>query len=233
MYSLFLAFANAIIAPRIISSLLCSRAMELHLRDIHRYLKSHARRTIEDAGLRRAAVLILFYPKDERLHLLFTKRTSTVEHHKGQISFPGGSMDDGDGTPVNTALRETHEEIGLEPSLVEILGVYHDQWTPTGFCITPVVGYSASLPPLTLNQHEVEEIIEVPVSFFLDPSHEEVRRLERLGRPTEVYFYQYGRHEVWGATAAIVRSFLADVAQEASAGARGSSAEEKNPLNMT
>ena len=86
MYSLFLAFANAIIALRLISSLLCFRAMELHLRDIHRYLKSHARRTIEDAGLRRAAVLILFYPKDEKLHLLFTKRTSTVEHHKGQIS---------------------------------------------------------------------------------------------------------------------------------------------------
>jgi len=140
MYSLFLAFANAIIALRIISSLLCSRAMELHLHDIHHYLKSHARRTIEDAGLRRAAVLILFYPKDERLHLLFTKRTSTVEHHKGQISFPGGRVDDIDESFLDAALREADEEIGLLKEDIAVLGRIDDMQTKATSPLTPFGG---------------------------------------------------------------------------------------------
>ena len=184
--------------------------MDERLNDIRRWLSSHSRRVISDAGLRHAAVLILLYPRDERLHLLFTKRTSLVEHHKGQISFPGGSVDEQDHTLVDTALREAREEIGLESSAVDILGLYHDQWTPTGFCITPVVGYTESLPLLTLNQHEVEEIVEIPVEFFLDRRNEHIRHLERLGKAVEVYYYHFMDHEIWGATAAIVRSFLKD-----------------------
>jgi 8-oxo-dGTP pyrophosphatase MutT (NUDIX family) len=185
--------------------------LEINLDHIRLFLASLARQSITDPALRKAAVLILLYLKDERLHLLFTKRTSIVEHHKGQISFPGGSADERDATLVQTALRETFEETGLDTSGVEILGMYHDQWTPTGFCISPVVGYLATLPPLSPNRHEVEEIIEIPVSFFLDPANERVEVRHRSGKPIEVYFYHYKGHEVWGATAAMVRSFLADV----------------------
>ncbi|MBE0555781.1 MAG: CoA pyrophosphatase, partial [Proteobacteria bacterium] len=166
------------------------------------------------------------------LHLLFTKRTSIVEHHKGQISFPGGSADDGDSTLIETALREALEEIGLDTSRVEILGMYHDQWTPTGFRITPVVGYLPSLPSLIPNHHEVEEIIEIPVSFFLDPSNGRVRLMERSGTQIEVPYYQYGKHEIWGATAAIVRSFLADVIRDDVARTPGGASDEKNPLEI-
>lgn len=186
--------------------------MHLEPEHIRNFLSSRIRRKIDDPNLRRAAVLILFYARDGILHVLLTKRTSIVEHHKGQISFPGGSADEGDSSLIETALRETMEEIGLEISGVRILGLYHDQWTPTGFSITPVVGYIPSLPPLKPNRHEVEEIIEIPVSFFLDPANGEVRRMERAGKTVDVHFYRYGNHEVWGATAAILRSFLADLA---------------------
>jgi len=123
--------------------------MHLEPENIRSFLLSHRRRRIDDPSLRKAAVLILFYTKDQVLHVLLTKRTSIVEHHKGQISFPGGSADEGDNSLIETALRETAEEIGLESSSVRILGLYHDQWTPTGFSITPVIGYIPSHPTHT------------------------------------------------------------------------------------
>lgn len=207
--------------------------MHLEPENIRSFLSSHRRRRIDDPNLRKAAVLILFYAKDGLLHVLLTKRTSTVEHHKGQISFPGGSADEGDRSLIETALRETMEEIGLETSNVQILGLYHDQWTPTGFSITPIVGYIPSLPPLTLNRHEVDQIIEIPVSFFLDRANGEVRRMKRAGKIVDVHFYKYGDHEVWGATAAILRSFLAEISDAGSALADQASAGEKNPLDIT
>jgi 8-oxo-dGTP pyrophosphatase MutT (NUDIX family) len=207
--------------------------LEINLDHIRLFLASLARRSITDPALRKAAVLILLYLKDERLHLLFTKRTSIVEHHKGQISFPGGSADERDTTLVQTALRETFEEIGLDTSGVEILGMYHDQWTPTGFCISPVIGYLATLPNLSPNRHEVEEIIEIPVSFFLDPANERVEVRHRSGMPIEVYFYRYEGHEVWGATAAIVRSFLADVRSGGSKPPPSGTSGKKNSLEIT
>lgn len=233
MYSLLSVNATVIIALRVISLFLSLQIMEPDLHSIRTFLSSYDRRTIQDIKLRRAAVLLLLYPKDERLHLLFTKRTSTVEHHKGQVSLPGGSADADDESLIHTALRETCEEIGLRSPQVEILGIYDDQWTPTGFCITPVVAFVQSLPALTINQHEVEEIIEIPVSFFLDPANERVQLLERSGKQVHLYFYQFGKHEVWGATAAIVRSFLAGVVRNGASNPLGSRSEGKNPLEIT
>jgi len=207
--------------------------MHIEPEHIRSFLSSRIRRRIDNPNLRRAAVLILFYAKDGIPHVLLTKRTSIVEHHKGQVSFPGGSADKGDNSLIETALRETKEELGLETSNVQILGLYHDQWTPTGFSITPVVGYLPSLPPLQPNHHEVEEIIEIPVSFFLEPANMEVRQMERAGRTADVYFYRYGSHEVWGATAAILRSFLGELASADSSGPGGPSPGEKNSLDIT
>jgi 8-oxo-dGTP pyrophosphatase MutT (NUDIX family) len=200
---------------------------------IRSFLSSQRRRKLEDASLRRAAVLLLLYSKDDLLHVLFTKRTSIVEHHKGQISFPGGSADDGDGSIIDTALRETKEEVGLDTTQIEILGLYHDQWTPTGFSITPVIGYLSSLPELTLNHHEVEEIIEIPVSFFLSPGNEQIRLVERFGKKLEVYYYNYGQHQVWGATAAILRSFLTDISKAIIPPDPRTGGDSKNPLQIT
>ncbi len=175
---------------------------------IRDFLNSHTRVENTDQSLTRAGVLLLLYPRSDELYVLLTKRTSDVEHHKSQISFPGGSADEADTDIVQTALRETQEEIGIPPTHVEVLGLFNDAWTPSGFRITPVIGFLPALPSLTVNREEVEEILEVPASFFLDQKNARTKMLTRNNMTVEVYFYRYGENEVWGATAAMLRSFL-------------------------
>lgn len=153
-------------------------------------------------------MLILLFHRRNELQVLLTRRTTDVEHHKGQISFPGGSADRSDSDIVGTALRETEEEIGIRPADVEVLGLFNDVWTPSGFRITPVIGFLHSVPPMMLSEEEVEEVLEVPVSFFLERRNEKVKRLTRNGVHHDIYFYRYGNNEIWGATAAMLRSFL-------------------------
>ncbi len=182
--------------------------MTINLEQIRKFLSTYNPQETRASHLKRAAVLIPFFLKDGALHVLLTRRTESVEHHKGQISFPGGAVDADDRDTIATALRETEEEIGLEKSRVEILGVFDDVTVPTGYRITPVVGYVSSLPNLTPRAEEVAEIFEVPVSFFLDEKNLRIVQMERNGKIRDVYFYNYGRHEIWGATARIIHSFL-------------------------
>lgn len=160
---------------------------------------------------------MVLFPRENTLSVLLTKRTEDVEHHKGQISFPGGGIDQGDNDIVATALREASEEIGLDPGDVQILGLFDDHWTPSGYCITPVVGFCSRLPQLTPNPDEVEKIIEIPVSFFLDSKNERVEHRRRGDRDLPVYFYTYGDLIIWGATAAMLRSILRSVLRTLSA----------------
>jgi 8-oxo-dGTP pyrophosphatase MutT (NUDIX family) len=182
--------------------------MTVTVEKIRRFLEGFQRKELGQPNLKKAAVLMLFYPKGDDLYVLLTKRTEDVEHHKGQISFPGGSRDDEDDHLVATALRESEEEIGLRPDAFEVLGLLNEYETPSGFAITPVVAYTKCLPPLKPNAMEVAEILEVPVSIFLVKGNERVEKLTRLGRVIDVYFYQFGEYEIWGATAAILRGFL-------------------------
>jgi len=175
---------------------------------IRNFLNSHTRIENSDNSLIQAGVLLLLYPSSDGLHVLLTKRTSDVEHHKSQISFPGGSVDKTDADIVQTALRETQEEIGIPPAQIEVLGLFNDVWTPSGFRITPVIGFLPALPSLTVNREEVEEILEVPVAFFLDQKNVRTKMLTRNNVTVEVYFYHYGANEIWGATAGMLRSFL-------------------------
>lgn len=156
---------------------------------------------------------MLFYSKNAELHVLLTKRTEDVEHHKGQISFPGGSQDDVDQDLVTTALRESEEEIGLPREGVKVLGLFDEYETPSGFAITPVVASIVVLPPLKPHAVEVAEILEVPLSLFMDKRNERVEQRTPFGVPLDVYFYRFGEHEIWGATAAILRSFLLSLRQ--------------------
>ena len=182
--------------------------MTVTVENIRHFLRRFQRRELGKPGLKKAAVLILFYPTMGQLHVLLTKRTEDVEHHKGQISFPGGSKDDEDENLVATALRECEEEIGLLKESVEVIGLYDEYETPSGFAITPVIAYAPNLPALSQNTVEVAEILEVPVSLFLDGRNERVEQRTRLGVVHDVYFYRYGGYEIWGATAAMLRSFL-------------------------
>jgi len=161
------------------------------------------------APLRPAAVLIPLYVREKALWTLFTKRTDMVEHHKGQISFPGGGVSDRDANLWETAIRETEEEIGVPRSSVRILGALPKLETVTDFEISPFVG---AIPyPVAFAPHagEVESIIEVPMSYLLDPMVVEERVVKWKGRDLMTLVYDYRGHAIWGATARILTDVLA------------------------
>ena len=176
--------------------------------DLKKILAGRDRTVIEHPPLTHAAVLIPLYKKDGNCHILFTKRTQQVKHHKGQISFPGGVFDEGDGDLRKTALREAHEEIGLEEKDAQVIGVLDDIVTVTGFVVTPFVGTIPYPYSFTLSPIEIEELIEVPLIHLLDERcFSEGEMEDEYGRRA-IYTYQYGRHTIWGATAQILKQLL-------------------------
>lgn len=162
-----------------------------------------------DSGpLREAAVLIPLFVREKALWTLFTKRTDLVEHHKGQISFPGGGKHASDANLWETAVRETEEEIGVPRGSVRILGALPKLRTVTDFEVSPFVG---AIPyPVAFAPHagEVESIIEVPMSYLLDPMVVEERAVKWKGRDVRTLVYHYKGHAIWGATARILADFL-------------------------
>lgn len=156
----------------------------------------------------RAAVLIPVISQNNELDLLLTQRTEYVEHHKNQISFPGGVVDKSDDSVITAALRETQEEVGISPSEIEILGVLEDVTTPSQFLITPVVGLLKRIPPLKLNSTEVRVAFTIPLSYFCNEANVRIEYREFEGKKREVYFYEYGDKLIWGVTAYMIRLLL-------------------------
>ncbi len=156
--------------------------------------------------LKAAAVLVGLVAHDDAFTVLLTRRTEHLEHHPGQISFPGGHLEPGDLSAEDAALRETLEETGLAPERIEVVGRLDTYVTRTGFSITPVVGIIT--PPLKLNidAHEVAEVFEVPLAHFLEPENHQ--RLERSYQGTKRGFYAmpYEDYYIWGATAGMLRN---------------------------
>lgn len=181
----------------------------MELKDkVRETLSGIKKKAIYDATLTPSAVLLIFYKKGQEYHILFTQRTFKVEHHKGQISFPGGVYQDEDKILEVTALRESHEEIGVKQEDVEILGELDDHATPSLFLISPFVATIPYPYEFRLNPEEIEKIIEVPISSLLN---KEIFRKEYWYRQEELvpmYFYKYGRETIWGATAKILTQFL-------------------------
>ncbi len=159
-------------------------------------------------GYERAGVLVPVVLNAEQPNLLFTLRTEHVDTHKGQVSFPGGAVHLQDTSMIETALRETHEELGIPPHAVETLGLLDDLPTPSGFIITPVVGLLRSIPPLRPNPAEVADTFTVPLLFFADPSNSRSELRDFKAQRHEVWFFETQPHTIWGITALIVRSFL-------------------------
>ena len=179
---------------------------------LHASLAHRTRNSIDAAGRRRAGVLVPLVSAQGECELVFTQRTEDVETHKGQISFPGGAMDPADRDEIETAVRETEEELGVPRGAVETIGMLDDLATPTGFVITPVVGVLAPDVAFVANPHEVADVFRLPLAFFADPRNGRTELRDREGKPYEVWFYADGTHVIWGATAAIIRALLKELA---------------------
>jgi 8-oxo-dGTP pyrophosphatase MutT (NUDIX family) len=162
------------------------------------------------ASLRRAAVLIPLVQRPDGLTVLLTQRTAHLSNHPGQVSFPGGRAEDEDSSPIETALRETEEEIGLHRRHVEIVGVLPDYVTATGYVVTPVIGMVTPPFELIAESNEVEEIFEVPLRFLMDGlNHQRMSfDLPDGGGRRSFYAMPYERFFIWGATAGMLRNLF-------------------------
>jgi len=181
-------------------------------RRLHSVLKANPPRHVSLGSAKHAAVLIPIVAVPEPT-LIFTVRTDTLPSHKGQISFPGGSIDPGDESPEAGALRETEEEIGLAPANVRVLGELDSFPTfVSGYVVSPFVGWLDEQPELRPNPGEVAEILMVPVSSLV----EDIRREPGFGHagrtyPTEAWVWN--ERVIWGVTARIIRQFLERLAE--------------------
>jgi 8-oxo-dGTP pyrophosphatase MutT (NUDIX family) len=178
------------------------------LRTLQMALAAPPRTVLAIPAFQRAAVLVPIIYSGEHAELLLTRRTHDVETHKGQISFPGGMVDEGDRDLLHTALRETEEELGIEGAAIQSLGLLDDLATPSGFIITPVVGVLSAVPLLRPNPREVAEVFYVPLDFFAASANVRRQQREFLGHLHDVWYYDTEKHIVWGATASIIRSLL-------------------------
>jgi 8-oxo-dGTP pyrophosphatase MutT (NUDIX family) len=166
------------------------------------------------APMKCAAVLIPLIRWQEQWHLVFTRRTDTVEHHKGQVSFPGGGCDSHESDPATTALREAHEEIGLLPGDVHLLGRLNDIVTITKYRVTPVVGIMPWPYPIRLEPAEVSRVFTIPLLWLSQPGNWDERPFDVPGfsRKTPVITYHlYDGEILWGASARITHNFLTAV----------------------
>jgi 8-oxo-dGTP pyrophosphatase MutT (NUDIX family) len=172
------------------------------------HLQAFPRRTIPLGALRPAAVLIPLYQREDRDYLLFTERTAHLEHHAGEIAFPGGGHDAGDADLSATARRETEEELGIAQTQIGILGRLDDFYSIHGYHVVPFVGTIPRPDNLQHDPFEIAGTFEAPLEFFRDPSVHHVEDWQHLGRTHVVDFYQFEQHVIWGLTAAILRQFL-------------------------
>ena len=154
--------------------------------------------------LRPAGVLIPVMERDTGLSVLLTQRSAELKHHAGQISFPGGRMEEHDQDIVHTALRETHEEVGIPPEVITLVGYLPPMPTITGYAVTPVVGLVAEDIPLRIDRTEVEYAFEVPLSFLLDSRNERALEREYQGRRVPTVEFHFEGEQIWGATAHIL-----------------------------
>ena len=174
-------------------------------------LLNYSKRKITSGNLKSSAVLVPLFCREGQYYILFTQRSNEVEFHKGEVCFPGGTFQPGDISLLQTALRESEEEIGLKSEDVEILGELDDAITVTsGYVISP---YVASIPHpylFKVNPGEIKQIISVPLSAMMEEVSfrrgEDMQTIE--GETIPVYYYEYKGHIIWGATARILKQFI-------------------------
>lgn len=180
-------------------------SMKEKLRQI---LASRQKMSSGGGRLTEAGVLIPIFCKDKEYHILFTQRSHQVPHHKGQVSFPGGARSKADSSLLDTALRESWEEIGLEATDVEILGELDDYATTSGFNISPFVGFIPHPYEFRLNPYEIDDVFSVPVSVLLRKANGKQEQYTFGNQFFVSYSYEYEGRVIWGATAQILQQLL-------------------------
>jgi len=174
------------------------RMSPLHRRTLHPGIKP-----------RTSAVLVLLFPTPNGILMPFTLRLSTLAHHAGEISFPGGGVEDGDPTLICTALRETSEELGLDAKSVRILGSLTPIYVSASQnMVHPIIGWMNARPAYSPSPYEVERVIEVPLQTLLDPNNVSEHQGNRHGQHFTVPCYRINSDIIWGATAMILSEFL-------------------------
>ncbi len=177
---------------------------------IRELLARYSPATVEPSPERaNAGVLLLLYEHLETPHIVFQKRTDSVRDHKGQISFPGGAEDPGDIDLAWTALRETHEEMGVDPGHVDLLGRLDDMVTISNFRVTPYVGWLREYPyPWRVSDIEVAYLLEVPIPHLTDPANFVPDRRQVNGQWHTLPAFRFQDDLIWGATARMLMNFL-------------------------
>lgn len=170
------------------------------------------RMRLREGPPRPAAVLVPLVAHAAEVTVLLTRRTLTLRDHSGQVAFPGGRCEPGDHTAIDTALRETREEVGLEASGIEVIGSLPRYLTGTGYHVTPIVGFVQAGLPVHPDPGEVAEVFEVPLAFLMDPQHHQQRRIDMPEGHRLFWAMPYraidsqDEHFIWGATAAMLRN---------------------------
>ncbi len=175
---------------------------------VRKVLSRRVAETVAGPSMTPAAVLLLLYPKDGEYCILLNKRSEQVEYHKGEISFPGGARDPEDNDLLDTALRETEEEMGINRSDVTVLGELDEVTTRSQFRVQVFVGEIRSSYPFQPSAIEIAEVLEVPISSLRDPANLRVETRWEEGTLVTNYAYAYNEHLIFGATAKILQQFL-------------------------
>lgn len=173
-----------------------------------RFTQSFSPELLGPSGARQAAVLMPLVQREQGLHVIFTRRAEHLHDHAGQISFPGGRIEAADRDPIAAALRETHEEIGVDEHFVRIIGVQPSFLTSTHFVMTPIIG--ELLPGFTIQSdgQEVAEVFEVPLQVLMDPAQHCLHELRLPDGQVRCYFsITWQSYFIWGATAVLIRNF--------------------------
>jgi len=171
----------------------------------------------ETGNYRKAAVLVPMLKKNAAWHILFTKRSEYLEEHRGQVSFPGGRIEDKDISAEHAALRETHEEIGIPSEKIFVLGSLREIPSITNFLITPVIGVLDYPLSLKIQKQEVSNVFTIPLKWLANPSNFQVfqRDLpEPFSKVNTIYYKSYKKNILWGISAKIIQIFISVLNQE-------------------
>lgn len=161
---------------------------------------------LNSASLRKASVLIGVVEREHGLNIIFTKRARHLKHHPGQISFPGGKFELNDKDLANTALRETYEETGITSNQIQLIGKMPELPTVSQFSVTPFIGFIEPRYTTQIDQNEVEEIFEVPLSIVMNPVNLKSQTFLIRNHSHRVFALNYQHHFIWGMTAQIIQA---------------------------